>query len=440
MRRIIILTGILLLSTLSSRAQTHPDSLRHGGTLQDCIAYALSHQPQVRASLVDEDIADRVILGKIADWLPQVNLTVNAQHSPQLPVAIVAGGPISQGLTNSSNILFTASQTLFSRDVLLASSSAGDVRAYARQRTSSARIDVVVNVSKAYYAILATEQQIALLDEAVVRLDQSYKDAFTKYNGGIVDNTDYMRALIALNNVKAERNQARELLSARFSAMKEEMGYPGEGTLDLTIDSSATAIDALIDTTQNVRYENRIEYQLLQTGKRLQEDNLHYAAWSFIPTLSLFGGYTINYQNNLLPALYNQKYPSSYVGIQLTLPLFEGGKRIQQIRQAQLQVDRFDFDLQSLTSSINTQCATALANYKGSLNSYTVLTQNLQLAQQVYRTIQLQYNAGTKSYLEFITAETDLRAAQANRITALYQLLVSKLDLEKALGTVSYQP
>jgi outer membrane protein len=318
MRSISCVIAVILGSGLTSFGQSHPDSLRRGGTLQDCIAYALSHQPEVRASLVDEDIADRAIMGKLADWFPQVNLTINAQHYPQLPVAVVAGGPVSQGLTNSSNVLFTASQTLFSRDVLLASSSAGDIRALARQRTSSTRVDVVVNVSKAYYAILATEQQIALLDEAVLRLEQSYKDAFTKYNGGIVDNTDYMRALIALNNVKAERTQTLELLNARFSALKQEMGYPLEGTLDFAFDSSATALDAFIDTTQSVRYDTRIEYQLLQTEKRLQEDNLHYAAWSFVPTVSLFGGYTINYQNNSLPALYNQNYPSSYIGLQLT--------------------------------------------------------------------------------------------------------------------------
>jgi len=56
----------------------------------------------------------------------------------------------------------------------------------------------------------------------------------------------------------------------------------------------------------------------------------------------------------------------------------------------------------------------------------------------VYRTIQLQYKAGTKSYLEFISAETDLRAAEFNQTDALYQVLISKLDVQKALGTVQY--
>jgi len=91
-----------------------------------------------------------------------------------------------------------------------------------------------------------------------------------------------------------------------------------------------------------------------------------------------------------------------------------------------------------LKNSINTQYSFALANYKGNLNNYKVLSENLQLAQDVYRTIQLQYKDGTKSYLEFITAETDLRTAQVNQTNALYQLLISELDMQKAIGTVPY--
>jgi outer membrane protein TolC len=408
------------------------------GTLQNCVRYALMHQPSVHESMVDEEIAERTIQSKLADWFPQLNLNFNVQHNPQLPVAIVQGAPVNQGLANSSNIQFTATQALFNKDVLLASSSASDVRAFVRQRTSSTKIDVVVNVSKAYYATLVTKQQIVLFDEAVLRLDQSYKDAYTKYQGGIVDKTDYMRALIALNNVKADRNQAQELLKARYASLKEQMGYPVDANLELDGGNTPMEHEALLDTTQSVTYENRIEFQLLQTQKRLQEDNLNYYEWSFIPSLSAYGGYTINYQNNLFDPLYNQKYPSSFVGLQLSFPLFQGGKRIQQIKQARLQVDRFDYDLRSLTNSINTQFAVALANYKSNLNNYAALTENLQYAQDVYRTIQLQYKAGTKSYLEFITAETDLRTAQINRINALYQLLVSKLDLQKALGQISY--
>jgi outer membrane protein TolC len=296
----------------------------------------------------------------------------------------------------------------------------------------------VVGVSKAFYAVLVTMKQIELTDEDVVRLEQSLKYASTQYQAGIVDKTDYMRATIALNNAHAQRKQLEELLKARFAALKEQMGYPLAADLKLVYDSTQMEREALLDTTQAINYEGRIEYQILQTEKRLQEDNLDYYEWSFLPSLSAYGSYNLNYQNSLAAPLYNQNYPSSYVGLQLSLPLFQGGKRIQQIKQARLQLDRFEYDLLSLRNSINTQYSQASANYKSSLNNYHVLTENLSLAQDVYQTIQLQYKAGTKTYLELITAETDLRSAQLNQSDALYQLLVSKLDVQRALGTIHY--
>ena len=63
---------------------------------------------------------------------------------------------------------------------------------------------------------------------------------------------------------------------------------------------------------------------------------------------------------------------------------------------------------------------------------------NLDLATDVYNTIYLQYKAGVKTYLEVIIAESDLRTTQVNYLNALYQVLSSKLDVEKALGTLTY--
>ena len=424
--------------SFSLLSQTLPDSLPGKATLRQCIQYALDHQPAVRASLLDEEITDRSINEKLADWFPQVNLNFNVQHDPAVPVTIVQGAPIPQGLANNSNVQVTATQTIFNRDVLLASESAADVRLYSKQQTRSTKIDVVVNVTKAYYAVLVTREQIALLNEAILRLEQSSRDAYTKYQGGIVDKTDFMRAQLALNNALADRKQAEELLTARFTGLKDVMGYSPEENLELDYDKSQMGQEIFVDTTQSISYDRRIEIQILQTQKLLQEDNLMYNRLSFVPSLSLYGGYTINFQNSFIDPLYNQSYRSSYVGLQLSFPLFEGGKRLQQIKRAELQLDRFEFDLRGLENSLSTEYSLALASYKSNLNYYKILSDNLQLAQDVYKTIQLQYKAGTKSYLEFITAETDLRTSQVNQTNALYQLLVSKLDVQKALGTISY--
>ena len=91
-----------------------------------------------------------------------------------------------------------------------------------------------------------------------------------------------------------------------------------------------------------------------------------------------------------------------------------------------------------LRDSINTEYISAMGEYKSNLNNYNILKANLDLAKDVYNTIELQYKSGIKTYLDVITAETDLRTTQANYNNALFQVLSSKLDVQKALGIIQY--
>jgi outer membrane protein TolC len=322
--------------------------------------------------------------------------------------------------------------------VLLAATTASDVREQARRRTAGNAIDVVVSVSKAYYASLLTREQIKVDDDDILRLQQSLKDAYNQYQGGIVDKTDYERATVALNNARAERRQNEELLKARDAFLKQQMGYPPEAPLVVAWDSALGAPDIGVDTTQKIRYEDRVEYRLLRVDQRLARANLNYERWSFLPSLSAYGYYNLNYQDSQIPPLFRHLYPSSYVGLQLSLPIFVGGRRLEQISQASLELDRIDYDLEAFRNQAEAEYAQALADYKSNLNTYNILKTNLELAEDVYRTIQLQYRAGTKTYLEVISAESDLRNAQVSRTDALYQVLSSKLDVERALGTIHY--
>ncbi|WP_317039556.1 TolC family protein [Rufibacter roseus] len=85
---------------------------------------------------------------------------------------------------------------------------------------------------------------------------------------------------------------------------------------------------------------------------------------------------------------------------------------------------------------INTEYQTALADYKSDYNDWLTLQSNLEIAQEVYNIIKLQYNEGIKTYLDLIVAENDLRTAQVNYYNSLYNVLSSKLDVERALGTI----
>lgn len=411
------------------------DSILQQATLQECVQYALAHQPALKQAAIDEKIIDAEIKTRLADWYPQLSLDYSIEHYFKVPGISSTSAVTAK---NFSYAYFSLNQTIFNADVLLASRTAADVRAQVKEITVNSKIYVVLNVSKAFYNVLLSQQQINLVEQDIARLDRSVKDAFNQYKAGIVDKTDFERAQISLNNAQAEKKQYQELFFARYSVLKLLMGYPQQSSFNLVYDSLQLQREIYIDTLQEVNYSNRIEFKILQTQQRLYEANARYYRWSFLPSLSAFGNYHFSYVNNSFSKLYSRNYPSSYAGLTLSFPIFQGGKRIYQIRGANLQLDRLQYDFISLRDSIQSEYTQALSTYKSYLNDYYVQHNNLDLANDVYNTIYLQYKAGVKTYLEVIIAESDLRTTQVNYLNALYQVLSSKLDVQKALGTLTY--
>jgi outer membrane protein len=433
-----IVTGLIVLGWNTSWSQPKPDSVLHDATLAGCVQYALAHQPLIQQSLLDEDITEKQIQARLADWYPQVNLNYNLQHNFELPVSYFSGGYVRNGTFNSSNIGLNVTQNIFNKDALFASRTANDIRLQTKQNTSFNKIDVAVNVSKAFYDVLLTQQQVSVLGQAITRLERSLKDAMSQYQSGVADKTDYKRATIALNNAKAQRKQSADLIVAKIAFLKQLMGLADNADLQLKYDTSAMEKDAVVDTNAVVLYDNRIEYKILQTQQRLQEANIKYYKSSFVPTISAFGNYNMSYLNNDFGKTYSSGFGVSNLGIQLAMPIFQGNKRVLQVRQAELQYKRVGWDITLLRSRVNTQYTQALAVYKGNLSNYYSLKENVVLADDVYRTLDLQYRSGIKTYLDVIIAESDLRTTQLNYYNALFQLLQSKLDVEKALGNIQY--
>lgn len=422
----------------SAAAQQKQDSIFNAATIQACVQYALKHQPRINQSLIDEKIVEAQIKTRLSDWYPQVSLDYILQHYFQTPVTIIGGMPVSTARKNFSSAYFSATQNIFNRDVLLASRTAIDVRTQVKQYTAFTKIDIVLNVSKAFYDVLLAQQQINLVEEDIRRLDRAVKDAYNQYKAGVVDKTDYKRAQISLNNALAEKKQYQEALNASFSVLKLFMGYPQNDSFHLIYDSTQLTAGIYLDTLQQVSYNNRIEYKILQTEQSLLQSNLNYYRWSYIPSISAFGNYNLVYANDKFGKLYSKDFPASYIGLTLSFPIFQGGRRLWEIRGANLQLNRLQYNFISLRDSIQSEYTRVLSSYKSYLNDYYVQHDNLDLATDVYNTIYLQYKAGVKTYLEVIIAESDLRTTQVNYLNALYAVLKSKLDVEKALGTLPY--
>ncbi|GAC1381234.1 MAG: TolC family protein [Ginsengibacter sp.] len=424
--------------TTSTDGQRNDDTVLTEVTLTNAIHYAITKNPSLKNAGLQQEITEATIRSKLAEWYPQLNFNYSLQHNFQLPVANFNGQTITTGFQNTSGAQFGATQSIFNRDVLLASRTASDVRLQALQNTTQQKITIAANVSKAFYDIILTTQQIQVTDEQISRINASLKDAKFRYESGIVDKTDYKRATIALNNALAQRKNASESLQGKYAYLKELMGYPSDKDLFLKYDTLQMKSEIYIDTLQKINYNNRIEFQLLQTQKNLQHYNLQYNQWSFLPTVSAFGNYNLNFQNKNFAKVYSQAYPNSYAGLLLSFPIYQGGKRQQLVKQARLQLEQVNNSISSTEKSINTQYERSLASYKSNLYSYLIQQDNMAIAKEVYDVIQLQYKSGIKSYIEVINAESDLRTAQINYYNALYQLLSSKIDVEQSLGNITY--
>ena len=91
-----------------------------------------------------------------------------------------------------------------------------------------------------------------------------------------------------------------------------------------------------------------------------------------------------------------------------------------------------------LKNTVNTEFVQAMAEYKSSFSNYLTLKENLELALDVFNVVSLQYKSGIKAYIELVSAETDLRTAQINYLDAVFTLLSSRVDVQKALGQLNY--
>lgn len=422
--------------TAAYSQQANPDSLLQEATLQNVIRYTLKRQPVIEQSLIDEKITNLEIKSRLADWYPQINFNYLYQHNFQVQQTVIGGNVVRLGVNNTSAVQFSGSQIIFDRDVLLAKRSKKDVILQSQQQTINSKIDAVVNVTKAFYAVLATQQQIGVTNQTITRLQKSLNDARAQYDAGLVDKTDYKRATIALNNAIATKKTTEEDLKARTAFLKFLMNYPVSGPLTLLYDSTALDEAIALDTLETINYSKRIEYQILKTRKSLLETNLQYNKWSYLPSLSANGAYNLNFQNDEFSKLYSQQFPNSYAGLTLRFPIFQGGKRKYEVKQAELEITRTDLELINLENSINSEYNDALSAYKSNLVYFFTTKENIAGAQEVYDVIELQYRSGIKAYIEVIAAETELRTAQLNYYNALYLLLSSKIDVQRALGNI----
>jgi outer membrane protein len=99
-----------------------------------------------------------------------------------------------------------------------------------------------------------------------------------------------------------------------------------------------------------------------------------------------------------------------------------------------LDVKKIDNQIEALKLSIDNEVEVARNNFRSAITAMDFQKQNMELAEKVYNQTKKKYEMGTGSQMEINTAQTDMKAAQTNYITALYDAIIAKIDFLKATG------
>ena len=409
-------------------------------TLRQCIDYALQHQPSLQQSLLNISVAKATNAINKSLLYPQIGATATFTNYLQLPTSFSSAStkPIKSGVINTLVPNVGVSQALFSPALNYAIKTATLLEKEAQQSTDSVKIALVAEVSKAFYGLLLTLEQIDVLKEDTVRLAQNLRDSYHQYVAGIVDETDYEQATITLNNSVASLRQATENVTPQYASLKQLLGYPSDKQFNISFDTTQMSKEIDIDTTSQLQYDKRIELKQLATTQSLQHELTNYYRHQALPTVSAFYNYIPEFENSNFAKLFDNIYPYSYIGLSASVPIFTGFARTNGVKRAELQEKELDWSVAGLKSEIYSEYTTALANYKSNLYNMQQLEKNEALAKRVYFVVKLQYKQGIVAYLNVITAESNLITAEISYLNALFQVLSSKIDLEKARGEINY--
>lgn len=450
MKKILLILLLLLGTAFTGFAQQTPQNF----SLQDCINYAYQHQDSVVNAGLDVKSAEYKVKETIGTGLPQINGTASFQDYLRTPVSV--GPDFSKGFTapinpNAPLVPFpigavkynntyslTATQLLFSGTFLVGLQAAKTYKELSQRSMTRSKIQINVNVTKAYYQVLVSNEQIKLLDANINQLKQQLDQTVQENKQGFVEKIDVDRLTVQYNNLVTSRENTIRSLVLNYQLLKFQMGMPIQQDITLTDKLESVNLDQQLtqNTGDTTFYRNRIEYNLLETNLKLNQLDVKSKKAAFLPTLSANAGFADVYQENNMRFLYDHPYPYSYIGLSLNVPIFNGGQRKYQLKESQITVLKSQNDLENIKNAISLEASSSRVTFQNSLESLNNQKRSRELAEEVLNVSKIKYQQGVGSSIEVTQAQTDLESADNQYIQALYNALISKVDMDKAYGRI----
>jgi outer membrane protein TolC len=471
-RSIIALLLTFFLFT-DSKAQQQKDSVITLD-LSKAIEMALANAPDMRRALLSVKDADQLENLAWAEVLPTISSDLGYTRNMEIPVNFVPGEffggepgtlvPIAFGTDNSWDGGFTVRQTLFRGQAFIGISTSTVFRLAQLENFRATSQQVVTQIRQAYYAVLLSKQQLDLQRSSLERLKANLDDNVARSKSGIIDEYEVLRLQVQVKNEEPKVLQVENQLSEDLRNVKIIIGLPLDTPLDLlgdlssydilTTESSSEANTSILEITNRTPFSPvltsseivdldkfRGDLRVLDYQIQLKKKEIAAEKSVYLPNISATYNLRWSAAQSGRPIFFGESDTRARfqtLGLSASMPLFDGMRRNVNVQRAVIARKDLEVQYEFLDQRAKNELITTTEDILQIFEILPSTKDGVDLARKGYERALSRFNNGIGSQLDVTEAELQLRQAELNLATLVYQYLSSKANYDQALGRVPF--
>jgi len=444
MKRLFLLIITIAFLGAQGKAQSAATPL----SLQDCYNYAMHHNYAIKNADLNVLIQKAQIDETLAQAYPHVNGSYGFTDYLKAPATFVPnsffGKMPSNGFTAvtftpqySSAPAINASQVLYDPNVAIAMQAKKTILESAERATELSYEAVKYYIYRSYNSLVIAYRQFDILKTSLAYARSIEHDVQVTQATGFAEKIDVERSNVQVNNLSIDSMRVQNQLTLAEQMLKFQIGMDVNTPIilsDTALETRKQEAQSLLLTEES--YDKVPMFNLMQTIGKLNEFNVKRYKLNAYPSVMATGGIGYNFSTIDFGDMFKpEKYLFySLVGFQVNVPIYNGHVRINQLREANLNVEKTNNSIDSLKQAIDFQVTSSRTSLRNAILQLRSQRNNIDVAEDVLELARKKYKAGVGSNLEVTQAQTDLLMAQNNYFGTLLDLVNAEADLKKALG------
>jgi outer membrane protein len=427
----------------AGKAQQESNELKL--SLREAQDYALGHNKMVINAKSDIQASKAALWETISAALPQVSASGSFTDNLKLMTTLLPGEffgqpgtkiPVTFGSQFISSATIEASMLIFNAPLYIGIETTKLAQKLSQQSFEKSELDTKESVSSAYFLILVSEKSLELLNGNIANLTETLKSTRAMFSAGMAESTDVDQMVSNVNMVENSRSSLRRTIELNYNILRFQLGVPANINITLTetLESLTNEINVEALISQEFDHTQNIDYKLVEGQEMISSLALKSQKASVLPTLAGFYSYATNGMGDKVSDL--RWFQNSMAGLSLSVPIFSAGQRYARIKQAQIDLEKAKTTKDMITEQLLLQEKQLRYNLVNANLQYESQKDNVEVSKRVYTSMENKFKQGMASSLDLTQANSLYLEAENNYVSALMNLLQTKVALDKLLNNM----